>query len=74
MTAKMSTTSTALILSGNAYENFVNTIKSDATLDIYVFAIKRYLSHLNSTDIDELLRFDQSTIQSQMINYILVLK
>jgi len=53
----MSTTSNALILSGNAYENFVNMIKSDATIDIYVYVIKRYLSHLNITNIDELTAF-----------------
>jgi integrase len=64
----------SLILAGNAYSNFVNTIKSEATLVQYVYGLKRYLLHLNLSDVNDLLTFDQKTIQTQIINYILMLK
>jgi integrase len=66
----------SLTLSGNAYDNFVNTIKSEVTLECYNNAIKRFMLYLNITDVNNLLILgkDQLEIQQKIINYILYLK
>jgi hypothetical protein len=46
-----------LILEGNAYQNFVNTIKSQVTVEDYQYAIKKYMAFLNVTDINDLLAY-----------------
>jgi site-specific recombinase XerD len=67
-----------LILKGNAYDNFVNTIKSEATLEGYNRAIERFMQYLNITDVNNLLTFSSSQdpllIQKKIIEYISYLK
>jgi integrase len=69
-------TTESLTLSGNAYDNFVNTIKSEVTLECYNNAIKRFMLYLNITDVNNLLILskDPLEIQQKIINYILYLK
>jgi integrase len=67
-----------LILEGNAYQNFVNTIKSQVRVEDYEYAIKKYMTFLNVTDINNLLAYpynqDAIAIQRKIIDYILCLR
>src|SRR5215212_9260811 len=64
-----------LVLSGNAYNNFANTIKSEYTLKDYNRAMKRFMLYMNITDIDNLLLFsNEKEIQHKIIDYVLDLK
>jgi hypothetical protein len=67
-----------LILEWNAYQNFVNTIKSQVTVEDYEYAIKKYMTFLNVTDINNLLAYpynqDAIAIQRKIIDYILCLR
>jgi len=47
--------STNLVLSGAAYNNFVDTIKSDQTREQYKRCLVRFMRFLNITDIDNLM-------------------
>jgi hypothetical protein len=44
-----------LILSGQAYYNFINAIKSPATRKLYDVALKRFMGFINIEDVDSLL-------------------
>jgi hypothetical protein len=50
-----SSSSTNLVLSGAAYNNFVDTIKSDQTREQYKRCLVRFMRFLNITDIDNLM-------------------
>jgi hypothetical protein len=51
----MGSSSTNLVLSGVAYNNFVDTIKSDQTREQYKRCLVRFMRFLNITDIDNLM-------------------
>jgi integrase len=65
-----------LALSGNAYNNFVDTIKSDQTREQYKRCLVRFMRYCSITDIDNLLVLsqDSKTIQQKIIDYIGYLK
>ena len=50
-----SSSSTNLVLSGFAYNNFVDTIKSDQTREQYKRCLVRFMRFLNITDIGNLM-------------------
>ena len=55
MSSGSSSSSTNLVLSGAAYNNFVDTIKSDQTREQYKRCLVRFMRFLNITDIDNLM-------------------
>ncbi|MDQ3903144.1 MAG: hypothetical protein M3247_05860, partial [Thermoproteota archaeon] len=79
-----SSSSTNLVLSGAAYNNFVDTIKSDQTREQYKRCVVRFMRFLNITDIDNLMvlatgggdgaALDSKALQQKIIDYIGFLK
>jgi hypothetical protein len=67
----------SLLLSKQAYRNFVNSINSQATKRTYVFALQKFMQFLNLKDIEQLINNykDQTKlIESQIIDFIVTLK
>jgi len=63
-----------LVLEGNAYHNFVDTIKSKRTLDEYRHGIMRFMRFLQVTDVNNLILFDSKEAQQKIIECIGYLK
>ncbi len=65
-----------IILSGNAYNNFADTIKSQVTLKLYTYCITQFMKFLKVSDMDNLLVLaqDPKAIQQKIIDYISYLK
>ena len=55
LSSNSSSSGTNLVLSGAAYNNFVDTIKSDQTREQYKRCLVRFMRFLNITDIDNLM-------------------
>ena len=75
----MGSSSTNLVLSGVAYNNFVDTIKSDQTREQYKRCLVRFMRFLNITDIDNLMALavtgqDSRALQQKIIDYVGFLK
>lgn len=68
--------SSNIILSGDAYSNFADTIKSEATLFQYRYGIMQFMKYLQITDIDNLMVLGQDTkaLQQKIIDYIRYMK
>jgi hypothetical protein len=56
-----------------AYFNFINSIKSDVTKEVYRNALKRFLQHCK-LDIETLAKTDVKDIETLLIDYIVKLK
>ena len=74
-----SSSSTNLVLSGAAYNNFVDTIKSDQIREQYERCLVRFMRFLNITDIDNLMILavtgqDSRPLQQKIIDYVGFLK
>jgi integrase len=63
-----------LVLEGNAYHNFVDTIKSKRTLEEYRHGIMRFMRFLKVTDVNNLTLLDAKEVQQKIIEYIGYLK
>lgn len=65
-----------LILKGETYKHFINAIRSPATRVGYENSLKRYLSYLKLTKIEDLLPHlsNPRYIESQIIDYIMSLR
>jgi integrase len=66
--------SNSALLTGRAYQNFVNSISSPESRKQYVYQLKTYMSYLGVTDTEELLRQDPKTVEQQTIDYIVSLQ
>ncbi len=68
----MATSESQLILSGACYNNFVDTLKSEATLERYKYGITQFMKFLKITDINNLMVLAQAPkeIQQKIIDYI----
>ncbi len=56
-----------------AYDNFINSIKSQVTRDRYVYCLKRYVKYLKE-DEHHLLQQDAKIVESNIIKYVVWLK
>src|SRR5918912_2906374 len=79
MSSGSSSSSTNLVLSGAAYNNFVDTIKSDQIREQYERCLVRFMRFLNITDIDNLMILavtgqDSRPLQQKIIDYVGFLK
>jgi hypothetical protein len=74
--SQSSNTNNELILTGEAYNHFINAIKSPATRVGYEGSLKRYLNFLRLTEVDGLLVHVSNPryIESQIIDYIMSLR
>jgi integrase len=63
-----------LILEGEAYLNFIKTLRSEYTKKTYAPALAAYIKYKNFTNLVQLLNDDIKHIQSNVIDYILYLK
>ena len=68
--------SSRLILSGNAFDNFVNSIKSDQTRDHYIFSLKKYMEYQKVADVNNLLlsNIDTRLVSARIIDFIVYLR
>ena len=73
---KMSVTTAGnqLVLAGNAYNNFTDTIKSKRTLEEYKHGIVRFMRFLKVSDVNNLTLLDAKEAQQKIIEYIGYLK
>ena len=58
-----------IVLSGQAYLNFVNAIKSSATRKLYDITLKRYMRFIKATNVEDLL-LSSSYLNQQQIRLI----
>lgn len=64
-------TDSLLTLQGEAYDNFVNTIKSDATKKQYIKAVVKYMQFLEVSNLEELQKGDTKLLQARIISFIM---
>ena len=53
------------------YLNFINSLRSQATIVAYSTALKNYMRFIKTTNISALLKQDNKMIESQIISYLL---
>jgi hypothetical protein len=58
-----------LLFAGNAYFNFINSLKSPNTKTTYIQCLKQYMQYRNVKTVDELLIGDQRLLQSNKRRY-----
>jgi integrase len=73
-----------VLLQGNAYENFINAIRTPATKYLYVFALRKFMSYLQVQHVSDLLGLGSSAataaaadtrlIEARVISWIVHLK
>ena len=63
-----------LLFFGNAYFNFINSLKSPNTKTTYIQCLKQYMQHRKAKTVDELLIGDQRLLQSNIIEYLVSLQ
>jgi hypothetical protein len=63
-----------LLFAGNAYFNFINSLKSPNTKTTYIQCLKQYMQHRKVNTVDELLIGDQRLLQSNIIEYLVSLQ
>jgi hypothetical protein len=55
---------TELVLQGNVYENFINAIKTEATQNLYIFALRKFMAYQNVQQVNELIGHDARLIEA----------
>jgi hypothetical protein len=63
-----------ILLSGEAYRNFVCSARSVATKNSYTKALRLYMKFKGLTDCEELLKGEPKLIQSNIIEWLIHLK
>ena len=63
-----------LPFAGNAYFNFINSLKSPNTKTTYIQCLKQYMQYRKVKAVDELLIGDQRLLQSNIIEYLVSLQ
>ncbi len=63
-----------VILEGEAYRNFVKTLRSPQTKKTYIFTLTTFMKYKNFSSTNQLLQGETKVIQSSIIDYILHLK
>jgi hypothetical protein len=63
-----------LPFAGNAYFNFINSLKSPNTKTTYIQCLKQYMQYRKVKTVDELLIGDQRLLQSNIIEYLVSLQ
>src|SRR5215213_8541911 len=63
-----------LLFAGNAYFNFINSLKSPNTKTTYIQCLKQYMNYHKVKAVDDLLIGDQRLIQSNIIEYLVSLQ
>jgi len=53
------------------YLNFINSLRSQATIFAYSTALKNYMRFIKTTNISALLKQDNKMISHQIISYLL---
>ena len=66
-----------IILTGEAYRNFIKSLRSAYTRHMYIVVIKSYMAYCKVSDINNLLKYENNNpkiIQSNIIDYLIELK
>ena len=63
-----------ILLSGEAYRNFVSSTRSVATKNSYTKALRLYMKFKGLTDCEQLLTGELKLIQSKIIEWLIHLK
>jgi len=63
-----------ILLSGEAYRNFVCSARSEATKNAYTKALRLYMKFKGLTDCEQLLTSELKLIQSNIIEWLIHLK
>jgi hypothetical protein len=63
-------------LPGNSYRIFIEGLKSPVTKAAYSYALQKYMTHLNTSNPDDLLNHQENPkiIQNQIVEYLIQLK
>ena len=72
MTAAIPNDNGQLVFNGDAYENFIETIKTEATKKQYNYGLAQFMKFLAITDVDNLmvLAQDPKGLQSKIVDYV----
>jgi hypothetical protein len=63
-----------LVLQGEAYDNFVNAIRTEATQEIYIFELRKFMSYHNKQHVSDVRLYDRSGIKANVIAWIVHLR
>jgi integrase len=66
-----------IILTGEAYRNYIKSLRSAYTRHMYIVVIKSYMAYCKVSDINDLLNYGNNNpklIQSNIIDYLIELK
>jgi integrase len=63
-----------LLFAGNAYFNFINSLKSPNTKTTYIQCLKQFMQYRKVKTVEELLIGDQRLLQSNIIGYLVSLQ
>jgi hypothetical protein len=65
-----------LVFNSDAYSNFIDTIKTEATRDQYKFGLSQFMKFLQITDVDNLMVLgeDPKGLQAKIVDYIKFMK
>ena len=73
-TSSNNTLNGQILLTGQSYRNFIQTVHSPFTRIAYKNSLSLYLRYLNISDCETLLQQDPKIIQSQLIEYVIYMK
>jgi integrase len=56
------------------YLNFINSLRSEATVSIYQFSLGHYMQYIRANRVSSLVKQDKKTIEQQIISYLVDLR
>ena len=56
------------------YLNFVNSLRSQATITMYQFSLRHYMQYIKANRVAKLVKQDSKTIEQQLITYLVDLR
>src|SRR3954453_10847126 len=56
------------------YLNFINSLRSEATIAMYQFSLRNYLQYIRTNRVSSLVKQDTKTIEKQLIEYLVDLR
>ena len=57
-----------------AYDNFVNAIRTEATQEIYIFELRKFMSYHNKQHVSDVRLYDRRGIKANVIAWIVHLR
>jgi site-specific recombinase XerC len=56
------------------YLNFINSLRSQATISMYDFSLRHSMQHIRAKDVSSLVKQDSRAIEQRLITYLVDLR